>query len=262
MPPPVLAIDIGNSRSHWGLFDGTRLLRSGDLSSRAPDLDFRPLFRAGADGLAPGGVIACSVAPRLSRVLSEQARETGIALSFLGPENTGELRVHYSRPAELGADRLANALGGFLHADAPFVVIDMGTAVTLDAVTRANGYEGGAIAPGFAFLSEYLVEKTALLPAIDLTRIHRRTGIGRTTREAMEVGCTKGFAGMIRELVATITEEIVAIDGGEPRIIVTGGSFPWVKESWIGKLPYFPHLTLEGLRTRASELLFGGDPAP
>lgn len=260
MTPPVLAIDIGNSRSHWGIFEGARLLRNGDLSSRAPDLDFRPLFESGPDGVAPGGVIACSVAPRLSRVLSEQAREAGVALCFLGPENTGELRVHYPRPGELGSDRLANALGGFLHASAPFVVIDMGTAVTLDVVTRTNGYEGGAIAPGFAFLSEYLVEKTALLPAIDLTRVHRRTGIGRTTREAMEVGCTKGFAGMIRELLATVSEEILVIDGTEPEAIVTGGSFPWVKESWIGKLPYFPHLTLEGLQTRAPELVFGGNP--
>jgi type III pantothenate kinase len=131
----------------------------------------------------------------------------------------------------------------------------MGTAVTLDAVTSKNGYEGGAIAPGFAFLSEYLTEKTALLPPIDLTQIHRRTGIGRSTKEAMEIGCTKGFAGMIRELVATTTEEIVSIDEKEPTVLVTGGSFNWVKESWIGELPFFPHLTLEGVLSRAPDLL-------
>lgn len=245
----ILAIDIGNSRSHWGLFADGELRSSGDLSSRGPDLDYRPLF---AGDPRPDGIVACSVAPGPGKLLADQARAAGIPLAFLDHRNAGDLRIAYPRPEELGADRLANALGGFRHAEAPFLVIDMGTAVTFDAVTRTNGYEGGAIAPGFSLLSDYLVEKTALLPRIDLERFHRRTGIGRSTMEAMEIGCTKGFAGMIRELAGTVSEEIVAIDGKEPRLLVTGGSFNWVRESWIGGLPYFPHLTLEGLFVRSS----------
>ncbi len=255
MTATILAIDVGNSRSHWGLFSDRILLEHGNLSSREPDLDFRPLFSALGSARPPEGVIACSVVPRVSEILRQQAGEAGIPCAFLTHKNTGALRIQYTRPAQLGPDRLANALGGLLHASPPIVIIDMGTAVTLDAITAAHGYEGGAIAPGFAFLSEYLTEKTALLPPIDLARIHRRTGIGRTTEEAMEIGCTKGFAGMIRELLATLSEEIQTIDGVEPTVLVTGGSFNWVKESWIGQLPFFPHLTLEGLLSLAPDLL-------
>ena len=255
MSATILTVDIGNSRAHWGLFSDENLIAHGNLTSRGDALDFRPLLQPNSPHAAPDGVIACSVVPRVSQVLKEQSEEAGIPCEFLTHERVGPLRIHYPKPTQLGPDRLANALGGLIHAEPPFIVIDMGTAVTLDAITATNGYEGGAIAPGFAFLSEYLTEKTALLPPLDLSRIHRRTGIGRSTEEAMEVGCTKGFAGMIRELVATTTEEIVTIDGREPKVLVTGGSFNWVKESWIGGLPFFPHLTLEGVLSRAPDLL-------
>ncbi|MGE9290490.1 MAG: type III pantothenate kinase [Puniceicoccales bacterium] len=255
MSATILTIDVGNSRSHWGVFTDGSLVAHGNLTSRGEDLDFRPLLQPGGKYPTPDGIMVCSVVPRVSEILRQQSDQAGIRCEFLTHERVGSLKIHYPNPSQLGPDRLANALGGLLHAEPPFIVIDMGTAVTLDAVTAANGYEGGIIAPGFAFLSEYLSEKTALLPPIDMTRIHRRTGIGRSTEEAMEVGCTKGFAGMIRELVATTTEEILTIDGREPKVLVTGGSFTWVKESWIGGLPFYPHLTLEGVLSRAPDLL-------
>jgi len=253
MSSRFLAIDIGNSRSHWGCFLEGTLVGQGNLPSRAGDLDFRPLLEDPRH-VPLDGIVACSVVPQVSALLEKQAGEKAVPCVFLNHKNAATLRIQYPDPSQLGPDRIANALGGMLHAQPPFIVIDMGTAVTLDVVTRANGYEGGAIAPGFAFLSEYLVEKTALLPPLDMTRIHRRTGIGRSTEEAMEIGCTKGFAGMIRELVATTTEEVIAIDGQEPNLLVTGGSFNWVKESWIGGLPFYPHLTLEGLMSHIPHL--------
>jgi len=251
----IMTVDIGNSRTHWGYFKGKELLDQGNLPSRTAELDFRPILEKTPNRPIPDGVIACSVVPRVSRVLLETARSTGVPVRFLTHERVGALRIQYPRPEEIGPDRLANALGGFLHTEAPFIVIDMGTAVTLDVVTKKNGYEGGAIAPGFSFLSEYLSEKTALLPPINLNKIHRRTGIGRSTTEAMEIGCTKGFSGMIRELVSTCSEEVISIDGVKPTILVTGGSFTWVAESWIGRIPFYQHLTLEGLLSRADDLL-------
>ncbi len=260
MPKTFLTVDIGNTRSHWGVFREGALVRSGDVPSRVREPDFRSLLREAAGEPGFAGLAACSVAPTVAEALSRQAAEAGVDCAFLDHRNVGALRINYPRPTELGPDRLANALGALRHFKPPFIVIDMGTAVTFDAVTAANGYEGGAIAPGFALLSDYLVEKTALLPRIDLSRIHRRTGIGRTTLEAMEVGCTKGFAGMIRELAATVGEEMREIDGRDPQLLVTGGSFTWVRESWLGTLPFFPHLTLEGLLVRAPELLSQPEP--
>jgi len=258
MSDSILTIDIGNSRSHWGRFEADQLVEHGNLPSRSARLDFNTLITPKGQN-PPDGIIACSVVPRVSEVLAEQAESAGVPIRFLTHEKAGNLRIQYPKPAQLGPDRIANALGGLLYAEPPFIVIDMGTAVTLDVVTRTNGYEGGVIAPGFAFLSEYLTEKTALLPPLDLDSIHRRTGIGRTTKEAMEIGCTKGFSGMIRELVATTTEEVESIDHQQAKVLVTGGSFQWVKESWMGELPFYPHLTLEGLHSRSKDLLCEAD---
>ncbi len=252
----VLTVDIGNSRTHWALFENETPVDSGDVSS--PHL--KPALRKILGGESPGdpspsGVIACSVAPAIREILRREAERSGIPCVFLTHENVGNLALGYSRPEEIGPDRLANALGAGRHFDPPFIIIDMGTAVTVDAITRTNGYEGGAIAPGLAMLSDYLAEKTALLPRIDLTETVRRTGIGRTTREAMEIGCTHGFDGMISKLVETVSAEVESIDKTVPTVLATGGSFKWVEEGFVGRFPYYPRLALEGLLCRADELL-------
>lgn len=255
MNPVVLTVDIGNSRAHWIRYAGGSPGEEGDFSTTETAVGFAPLLAGDSSGTKPDGVIACSVAPRTSEILQRAAAAAGIPCVFLTHENVGDLAIGTRTPEEIGPDRLANALGARLHFDPPFVIIDMGTAVTVDAVTRANGYEGGAIAPGLSMLSDYLSEKAALLPRIDLTRAVHRSGIGKTTREAMEIGCTRGFDGMIRELVETLSEQVESIDGTRAKVLATGGSFAWAKEGYIGTFPYYPRLSLEGLFTRVEDLL-------
>ena len=246
----LLTIDIGNTRIHWGLFVENECKQVGDFLTQCITEDELAAFLSTISSTGDTGtlkVAACSVVPQFNTKLQKAADRHNIGCRFLTSTNCPALKISYPTPSEIGPDRLANAIGGYLHATAPFVVVDMGTAVTLDIITGKNGYEGGVIAPGFALLSDYLPEKTALLPKIDLDKVRTRKGIGKSTREAMELGCTLGFVGMIRESVANARDAILTIDEKEPELLVTGGTYRWFAETWIGTLPYFPHLTLEGL---------------
>jgi len=253
MSSPVLTVDIGNSRIHWAVYADEKVVSSGDLSLRSGSADFTELL-SGSGRSAPAGVIACSVSPPMEESLRAQADRQGIPCVFLTWENVG-IPLGYHHPTEIGPDRLASALGARLHSDLPCVIVDMGTAVTVDAITRANGYEGGVIAPGLAMLSDYLHEKTALLPKIDLGQASRQGGIGRSTVRAMEIGCVRGFEGMIAELIRDVCEEVEEIDRNSPSVLVTGGSYQWVSDGPIGEFPFYPLLALEGLRSKAHELL-------
>jgi type III pantothenate kinase len=127
------------------------------------------------------------------------------------------ITIDYPNPSKIGADRLANASFAILDRQGPAIVIDFGTAVTFDVVSVAGSYLGGVIAPGTASLRDYLHQKTALLPAIQLEEPN--SAIGRSTKEAMQVGAVIGYRGLIREILSEVRREL----GGTPTIFATGG---------------------------------------
>jgi type III pantothenate kinase len=151
--------------------------------------------------------------------------------------------IDYPRPRTIGPDRLANAVAAREHFGAPVVVVDFGTAVTFDVVDGAGNYAGGIIAPGLAAMTDYLHEKTALLPRIRIREVSRP--IGKSTEQAMLVGAVHGYRGLVRELIGELKRELkvrrlpVVATGGYARLIAA-------------KLPEItrvdPLLTLEGLR--------------
>lgn len=243
----ILAIDIGNTHTHWALFQELQVNREGSFKTACIAEESAALLGS-LSTTGTFSIRACSVVPEASKQLKEALQPLGLQPAFLTAEVAAPLRINYPKPAEIGPDRLANALGAISCCQAPVIVIDMGTAVTFDIISAKNGYEGGVIAPGFALLSDYLAEKTALLPRIDLdqTKI-AQTGIGKSTRSAMEIGCVTGFSGMIREILEQTTHDLRAIDGTEPTVLITGGTFRWFRETWLGKLRHEPRLTLEGL---------------
>ena len=114
--------------------------------------------------------------------------------------------IGYPRPAEIGQDRLANAAGAHALFGTPAIVIDMGTAVTFDIVTKTHGYEGGIIAPGVEVMRRYLHEQTALLPKLD-DSLQIDRAIGQSTIEAMRIGTVIGFGGMIQALLDGVLAE-------------------------------------------------------
>jgi type III pantothenate kinase len=151
--------------------------------------------------------------------------------------------IDYPKPGSIGQDRLANALAAKEHFGAPVVVVDFGTAVTFDVVDRRGFYVGGIIAPGLAAMTDYLHEKTALLPRIKIRE--PRGVIGKNTEHAMLVGAVHGYRGLVRELIAELKRELGA---RRLPVVATGGYAKLI----AARLPEIdavrPNLTLEGLR--------------
>ena len=151
--------------------------------------------------------------------------------------------IDYPKPNSIGPDRLANAVAARHHFGAPSVVVDFGTAVTFDVVDARGNYVGGIIAPGLAAMTEYLHEKTALLPRIKIREV--KSPIGKSTEHAMLVGAVHGYRGLVRELIGELKRELKA---RRLPVVATGGYAKLI----ASKLPEIsavePNLTLEGLR--------------
>lgn len=151
------------------------------------------------------------------------------------------IAVRYDPPSSVGADRLANALGALAKYSPPLIVVDFGTATTLDAVASDGAYVGGAILPGISIAGQALVSHTAKLPQFEYKEPER--AIGRNTVESLQSGMMLGYAGAIDSLVARFKQEL----GGNPKVISTGG----LGELFFGLSDaieaHEPNLTLEGI---------------
>lgn len=161
------------------------------------------------------------------------------------------MAIDYPLPAQIGADRLANAVGVLNRHGAPAIVIDFGTAVTFDVISGEPAYCGGVIAPGLGAMSGYLTRRTALLPEIEL--IEPATAVGKSTAHAMQAGAVFGYRGLVRGIVQRLREEM----GGDPRIIATGGDAAVISRGLPEIDAVDPDLTLDGLRIIAARV-FGG----
>jgi type III pantothenate kinase len=170
-------------------------------------------------------------------------REFGLRPLVLSPATLRGVGLDYPRPQTIGPDRLANAIAARHLLGAPCVVVDFGTAVTFDIVDRRGCYIGGVIAPGLAAMTDYLHEKTALLPRIRIRS--PRSIIGRSTEEAMLAGAVHGYRGLVRELLRGLHREL-----GERRVPVaaTGGYAGLIARELPEIQTVRPHLTLDGLR--------------
>jgi type III pantothenate kinase len=260
----LLLFDIGNTNTHVGLANDRRVVKqtniptAGWFNGAAAKQIRKFVGRARLDGVA-----LCSVVPhatpfvrkfiaQLGAPSAGSARKKmpqpagaapGVPMLELTPKTLHGLGIDYPKPDTIGPDRLANALAARHHFGAPVVVLDFGTAVTLDLVNRAGNYAGGIIAPGLAAMTDYLHEKTALLPRIKIREI--KTSIGKSTEEAMLVGAVHGYRGLVRELIAELKRELKT---KQLPVVATGG----YARLMASKLPEItavePNLTLEGLR--------------
>ena len=241
----ILLFDIGNTHTHVGLANNQRVLRQTDIPTdewSGGEAQKRMARFAGARTIA--GAVLCSVVPCVTPFVRNVNRQLwGLHALELTPKTVRGLGIDYPRPSTIGPDRLANAVAARHHFGAPVVVVDFGTAVTFDVVNRAGNYIGGIIAPGLAAMTDYLHEKTALLPKI---RIHEvRTVVGKSTGQAMLVGAVHGYRGLVRGLITELKRELKT---KKLPVIATGG----YARLMASKLPEIsavePNLTLEGLR--------------
>jgi type III pantothenate kinase len=241
----IALLDIGNTHTHIGLANSRRVLRHADVPTQE--------WRAGASKSAAArflrkgpltGAILCSVVPAVTPLVADfLRREFHLDCLELTARTVRGVGIDYPKPGTIGPDRLANAVAVKHHFGAPAVVVDFGTAVTFDVVDAAGNYIGGIIAPGLNVMTDYLHEKTALLPRIRIREVS--AAVGKNTEQAMLIGAVKGYRGLIRELVGELRR---AMGRRRLPVVATGGYARLISSKLPEITAVEPLLTLEGLR--------------
>ncbi len=253
----LLCLDTGNTQIHGGVFeDDTLKLQFRKATHPLGSSDELGVFflaalrENGVDPRAVRRVAICSVVPPAAHALRAACVKYFQCEPFVlqAGVKTG-LKIRYRNPAEVGADRVANAIAATQrHPGKDVIVVDCGTATTLDVITAGGDYLGGAILPGVGLSAEVLSSRTAKLPAVEIARPEH--ALGRTSVESIQSGLYHGQVGAIRNLIAALTAE--AFNGAGPRVIGTGG-FARMFEPGNLFQEIVPELVLLGLK-HAAEL--------
>ena len=246
----LLVIDVGNTNTSLGVYRDAELLAHWRLTttpSRTVDeygVHARNLFALAQMEVKDIEAIAvASVVPPLNYTVRRMA-EVYFHLTPLFIDHTTDtgLKILYEPPADVGADRIVDAVAAISRYGSPCIVVDFGTATTFNAINTDGEYLGGLITPGIMISSEALFSRTAKLPRVDIKRPNRV--IGSSTIAAMQSGLYYGYAGLVDGVLERMIEEM----GNNPRVIATGGLAPLIAtgSKYIEKVD--DTLTLEGLR--------------
>jgi len=248
----LLVIDVGNTNTVLGVFDGDSLekdwrIRS-DKNMTEDELNVlvSSLFKESAIDLSTihKTLISC-VVPRMMTILE------AFCLKYLGhipawvdaKTVASVMPVLYSNPSEVGADRIVNAVAAYRRYKKALIVIDFGTATTFDVITEKGEYMGGAISPGIMISSEALFNNASKLPRVEIFSSPDNV-IGKDTAESMKSGIIFGYAGLVDGMVERIKKEM----GASPMVIATGGLAPLISDISHSIEKVESSLTLEGLR--------------
>ncbi len=246
----LLAIDIGNTSIAIGVYEGEHLAATFRVASDQENLpDEYAMLLSGLlaqRGIAPRDIdaaILSSTVPPLTSTFREVCRESfEVEALVVGPGVRTGIRVRYDNPREVGPDRVLHAVAALHHYQPPLVIVDLGTALVFDAISRDGDYLGGAIAPGVGLASEALFARAAMLSRVSIER--PPSVIGRNTVHSVQAGLFFGYAELVRGMVRRVSEELgegvtVIATGGYASILVEeAGCFDAVEEN----------LNLEGLR--------------
>lgn len=246
----LLAIDIGNTNVTFGVFEGERIKCTWRVSTaihRTSDeyanimLSLMERWDVSANRVKD--VVICGVVPPLLIIFEEVCKRylKKTPLIVEAGVKTG-IRIDMDNPREVGPDRIVNAVAAHQLYGGPVIVIDMGTATTLDVVSKDGRYIGGAIAPGIVISTEALFTRTAVLPRIELTL--PKKAIGRNTIAAMQSGVVFGYIGLIEGLVARIQAEL----DEAAKVVAAGGLAGLIVDASNVINIVNPDLTLVGLR--------------
>jgi type III pantothenate kinase len=243
--PGLLAIDVGNTQTALGLYEGAELARHWRLATEPQRTgDELGLFLGGLLDLGTlDGICLASTVPSLIRSYEELAAGVGVQLLALGPGTRTGIPIRYDDPREVGPDRIANAVAARERYGAPSIVVDFGTSTNFDVVSPAGEYVGGVIAPGIEISMDALFARAARLVKVDF--VAPETAIGKTTESALRSGLVYGFAGQVDGIVRRIRAEL----GDETaRVVATGGLADLIAPHASTIEHVDPFLTLEGLR--------------
>src|ERR1041385_313323 len=246
----LLAIDIGNTNTSLGVFDGKSLVAHWRLTTeRARTGDewgvlTRNLFAlSNLDFKSIDAIAIASVVPPLNFTINRMS-EMYFHITPLFVDHTVDTGVPilYQPAGDVGADRIVDAVAAINKFGAPCIVVDFGTATTFDAINSRREYVGGVISPGITISADALFQRAAKLPRVEIKR--PRTVIGSATVEAIQSGLYHGYIG----LVDGILKKMIAELGGSPKIIATGGLGPFIPQGSAFIQEVDETLTLEGLR--------------
>ena len=246
----LLAIDIGNTETTLGVFEGEELQATWHMATvihRMADeyasLLLNLLHHQGLDKSDIKEVALCSVVPPLIATFEELfQRYFHLSPLVVGAGVKTGVSIRTDNPREVGADRIVNAAAAHHLYGGPVIITDLGTATTFDTVSKEGDYLGGAIAPGITMAAEALSMQTAMLPRVELAP--PKHAIGTNTISAMQSGIVFGYVGLIEGIVARIQPEL----GGKAKVVATGGYADLIaKETRVIDVVN-PDLTLIGLR--------------
>jgi len=243
----LLAIDVGNTNTVLGMFEGDRLAASWRIKTDAQTtademaLTYRGLL---AQEAAVTGIALCSTVPAVLREMRVMLDRyfAGVHTVIVEPGTKTGVPVLTDNPKEVGADRIVNTIAAHHQFGGPCIVVDFGTSTNLDVVSAKGEFLGGALAPGIEISIEALASRAAQLRKVELVR--PRSAIGKNTVEALQSGALYGFAGQVDGLVDRITAEL----GEVTAVVATGGLAPIVVPESRRITHHDPELTLTGLR--------------
>ncbi|HWG93287.1 MAG TPA: type III pantothenate kinase [Mycobacteriales bacterium] len=243
----LLAVDVGNTNTVLGLFDGERLFESYRIKTdprvTADELAlmFRGLLQAHPE---PDGVAVCSTVPAVLNELRLMFQRyfADVPTVVVGPGVRTGVPLLYDNPREVGPDRVVNTLAAATLYGGPAIVVDFGTSTNFDVVSEKGEFLGGALAPGIEISVDALAARAARLFKVELKR--PRSVIGKTTNEALQSGLLYGFAGQVDGMVRRISAEL----DDDPTVIATGGLSHLMVSVCDTLDIHEPDLTLHGLR--------------
>ena len=246
----LLTIDIGNTNTVLGIFDGEEMVDSWRVKTDARDTADELLlqYRSLITGYTISGLALCSTVPS---VLREARTMIGryfkdIRTTIIEPGVKTGVPLLVDNPKEIGADRIVNTLAAHTLFGGPAIVVDFGTSTNLDVVSPKGEFLGGALAPGIEISVDALASRAAQLRKVELVK--PKSVIGKNTVEALQSGTIYGFAGQVDGLVDRISAELEDSYGDSPTVIATGGLAPLIVGVSETINEHVPDLTLIGLR--------------
>jgi len=247
----LLVVDVGNTNTVLGLYDGERLLHDWRIRTVVDHTvdEYGMLIynlykssKIGASRKVSAIIISCVVPPMLNILEPLCERYFHIKPLIVGPGIKTGMPIYYDNPKEVGADRIVNAVAAYEKYRRDLIIVDFGTATTFDYVSPRGEYMGGCIAPGIMIASEALFERAAKLPRVEFSK--PRSVIAKDTVSSMQAGIMYGYAGLVDGIVGRMKAEA----GGEPKVLATGGLARIVAPETKTIEIVDEMLTLEGLR--------------
>ena len=246
----LLAIDIGNTNTVFGVFDGELLERSWRIKtdSRSTADELMLTFQGLLAGYSVDGITACSTVPASMRELRKMIEiyYPGLPIVLVEPGVRTGVSLLYDNPKEVGADRIVNTLAAFHLVKGPTIVVDFGTSTNFDVVSKRGEFLGGALAPGIEISLDALAARAAQLRKVEL--IEPRSPIGKSTVEALQSGILYGNAGQVDGMVRRLRVALAPDDPEGVEVIATGGLAPLIMPISETLTRHEPDLTLLGLR--------------